>query len=146
MVGGPICEPPRRITAEVNRSRLRWASRLGAERLSRPGLGPGATRDRRARNEFVPFTVCQVYEMERGRKKEAEKIKGTGRNGKIIRTDALLVPRSIRLLANLINLEPIGGRAIQLVASRIVTCSIGHKQTSVMQPLRRKKARQGRKF
>ena len=60
LVGGPICEPPRQITAQVNRSRLRRVSRLGAERSSRPGLGPGVTRDRSARDEFS-LSLCVTF-------------------------------------------------------------------------------------
>ncbi len=55
----------------------------------------------------------------------------------MIRTNVLLVPSiPIRLLPDLVDLEPLGSGAVELVASRRVTCThIGHKRTSIMRPL-----------
>ena len=88
LVGGPVCEPPTRIWVQVDKSWLHRASQL-ATQTSRSGLGPGTIRDGGVKDEFCPFTMRQVCEMERGRKR-GQKIKGTGR---LIRTDAPLVLR-----------------------------------------------------
>lgn len=82
-------------------------------------------RDRRAVHCRACASVCVAQ-----KKNEDEKEKR-------LRTDVLLVKSSpIRLLANLVNFEPLGGRTIERVAGRGVARShISHKWTSIMRPL-----------